>query len=139
MPVVLPRAWIKIKMDILSFHSLEHRPSIHFFLILSDFIVFFQNPTRFHATVFPAVLTSHFSPLIPLMCAILPWNQYAGQFPFPCVFLTDSLFQVFISKVEKQSAEWLGGTQLFSFPEFCQPERPETPQNQRIMGWQIRN
>jgi len=73
------------------------------------------------------------------VCAILPWNQYAGQFPFPCVFLTDSLFQVFISKVEKQSAEWLGGTQLFSFPEFCQPERPETPQNQRIMGWQIRN
>ena len=88
MPVVLPRAWIKIKMDILSFHSLEHRLSIHFSFSI---IVLFQNPTRFHATVFPAVLTSHFSPLIPLMCAILPWNQSAGQFPFPCVFLTNSL------------------------------------------------
>ena len=93
-------------MDISAFHSLERRPSIHFFLILSDFIVFFQNPTRFHTTVFPAVLTSHFSPLIPLMCAILPWNQYAGQFPFPCVFLTCFLLSVFISKVEKQSAGW---------------------------------
>ena len=33
-------------------------------------------------------------------------NQPAGQFPFPCVFLTCFLLSVFISKVEKQSAGW---------------------------------
>ena len=46
------------------------------------------------------------SPLYPLVCAILPWSQTAGQFPFPCIFLTGSLLAALVSRVEKQFAGW---------------------------------
>ena len=59
------------------------------------------------------------SPLYPLVCAILPWNQPTGQFPFPCIFLTGSLLSVFISKVENNLLGGLAAPKFSHFQNFA--------------------
>lgn len=127
MPMVLPRAWIKIKMDILSFHSLEHRLSIHFFFSnLIRFYSSFSKPYKISYYRFSSSFNqSLFFPYTPDV-RHFTMNQPASQFPFPCVFLTCFLLSVFISKVEKQSAGW---HPAFLISRILPTERPEIPQN----------
>lgn len=43
-----------------------------------------------------------FTPLTPLVCAIVPWNYSECQFRFPCIFLTEILLTNGFQWVEKR-------------------------------------
>ena len=57
-----------------------------------------------------------FTPLTPLVCAIVPWNYSECQFRFPCIFLTEILLTNGFQWVEKRyQSLFMGGLAAPSF------------------------